>query len=192
MLTGGLFPWLACPFKKQAVITIKLVITQLLKGQLGPVREFGSEFSSQTYCTVCCSSQRPWRPSLMSFTAGFTCSKLPNWLLYTSWALCLNPGLGTLTLLFPHVGSLAFSINKHCLEVSREKESTDDPTTQFKHILSCTHAFMHTLIWIQWNFTCTQSVPTSVGILYTPAVFPGLQLQANSQGLGVRPVHFQQ
>ena len=35
MLTGGLLPWLDCPFKKQAVITIKPVITRLLKGTAG-------------------------------------------------------------------------------------------------------------------------------------------------------------
>lgn len=35
MLTGGLLPWLACPFKKQAVITIKPVITPILKGTAG-------------------------------------------------------------------------------------------------------------------------------------------------------------
>lgn len=52
VLTGGLLPWLACPFKKQAVITIKPVITQLLKGQLRAGREFASAFSSQTYCSM--------------------------------------------------------------------------------------------------------------------------------------------
>lgn len=52
VLTGGLLPWLACPFKKQAVITIKPVITQVLKGQLGPRREFVSEFSSETHCSM--------------------------------------------------------------------------------------------------------------------------------------------
>lgn len=118
----------------------------------------------------------------MSFTAGFTCSKLPNRLLYTSWALCLNPGREALRPLFAHEGSFAFSIIKRYFEVSgihwwpnhtpRKHAHPDRGTMQI-------HTRTQTAVSALRHPVQCSSIP----------VFSGLHLQVISQGLWFGTVH---
>lgn len=164
-------------------MTIKPVITPALKGTAegeGGWREQSLSRSSHLKRAVRCNSQGSHSHSIMSFTAGFACSKLPNRLLYTSWALCLNPGLGTLILLFTRIGSFAFSINEHyTLKFQGRAESTDDPRAA--HLVHKAHT--HNQIGIQCKFTRVQT-HTHIESLHFCCipVGPGLQLQAKSQG----------
>lgn len=118
----------------------------------------------------------------MSFTAGFTCSELPNRLLYTSWALCLNSGLSSPTIVHSRRKFCVF--NQRALPWSSFKVNT---IHRWPNRTPKTLALMHTLKQTQCESTyewtlCPYIGRSSTSLLY----FSFSRFTVTGQRLGVR------